>query len=90
MAMSVPRGLSVMGKRGDTFGVVFADPPYGRGWVDKTIEQILANNVLSPNGTIVMEHAPDECPSRGLGKLITLKQKTYGDTAISFLGYETL
>ncbi len=90
MAMSVPRGLSLMGKRGETFGVVFADPPYGRGWVDKTIKQILANNVLSPNGTIVMEHAPHEFPSGGQGKLITLRQKTYGDTAISFLGYEKL
>jgi 16S rRNA (guanine966-N2)-methyltransferase len=87
LAMSVPRGLLLMGKSGESFHLIFADPPYGKGWVERTIKGILAHNVLSQDGIIVMEHAPYESLSRDYGTLVTLKQKTHGDTAISFFAY---
>lgn len=90
LAMSVPHGLAFMGQKGESFQVIFADPPYGRGWVEKTISEILAHGILSQDGMIVMEHAPYESLSRNHGKLVTLKQKTYGDTIISFLGFKML
>ncbi len=87
LAMSVPRGLALMGQRGETFQVVFADPPYGRGWVEKTLRRIVGHRVLSHGGLIVLEHASRESPSRGYGELVVLQQKTYGDTTVSFLGF---
>jgi len=90
LAMSVPRGVALMGQRGETFHIIFADPPYGKGWVEKTIRQILAHRILSQDGTIVMEHAPYESPPRDIGELLAIEQRTYGDTAVSFLGFEML
>ncbi|NIO05646.1 MAG: 16S rRNA (guanine(966)-N(2))-methyltransferase RsmD [Proteobacteria bacterium] len=89
MAMPVTRGLRLMGQRGESFGVIFADPPYGRGCVEKTIRVILKFSILSLNGVIVMEHAPYESPERDQGELITLTQRRYGDTTISFFGFGT-
>lgn len=90
LAMSVPHGLTLMGQRGKSFQIIFADPPYGRGWVEKTIREILAHRVLSEDGMVVMEHAPYEIPMRDHGKLVTLRQETYGETTISFFSFETL
>jgi 16S rRNA (guanine(966)-N(2))-methyltransferase RsmD len=90
LAMSVPRGLSLMRQRRKSFHIIFADPPYGKGWVEKTIRQILANSVLSGDGMVVMEHASYESPTRDHGELVTVRQETYGDTTISFLGFNRL
>lgn len=87
LAMPVSRGLTLMGQRGESFSVIFADPPYGRGWVDKTVQEILAHRVLSKEGVIVIEHASSESPHGDQGELATLKQKTYGDTTVSFFGF---
>ena len=90
MAMGMSHGLTLLGQRGESFQVIFADPPYGSGWVEKTIREILTHRVLCQDGLIVMEHAPYESPSKGLGRLVTLRQRTYGDTTISFLGFKKL
>ncbi|NIQ38249.1 MAG: 16S rRNA (guanine(966)-N(2))-methyltransferase RsmD [Proteobacteria bacterium] len=87
MAMSVSRSLSLIGRKGESFQVIFADPPYGRGWVDKTVQEILGQGILSEGGMVVIEHAPSESPSTGNGRMAVLKRKKYGDTAISFLGF---
>lgn len=88
LAMPVPQGLTFMGHRGESFHVIFADPPYGKGWVEPTIEGILTHRVLCVDGMIVIEHAPAESPSRDHGTLLTLRQKRFGETVISFLGFE--
>ena len=90
LPMPVSRGLTLMGQRGETFHIIFADPPYGRGWVEKTIGQILVNKIFSRNGTVIIEHTPHEPLPRKIGKLVITEQRTYGDTAISFLRYEML
>jgi 16S rRNA (guanine(966)-N(2))-methyltransferase RsmD len=87
MAMSVSRSLSLIGRKGESFQVIFADPPYRRGWVEKTVEEILGHGILSEDGMVVIEHAPSESPGTGNGRVVILKQKKYGDTAISFLGF---
>lgn len=85
LPVSVSRGLAILGQREESFPVIFVDPPYGRGWVEKTIRQILAHGVLAEDGTVVLEHTLDESPSRVEGPLTTLRQERYGETAVSFL-----
>jgi len=88
LAMPVPQALSLMGQRREPFQVIFADPPYGKGLVEKTVREILRYGVLSQDGIIVMEHAVHEPPCKDHGNLVMLRQKTYGQTTISFLGFE--
>ena len=87
LGMSAPRGIALMGQREKPFDIIFADPPYGKGWVEKTMRQILAHRVVSGDGMIVMEHAPYESPVRDHGELAIVRQETYGDTAITFFGF---
>jgi 16S rRNA (guanine(966)-N(2))-methyltransferase RsmD len=89
LAVPVSRGLALLGEKGESFQVIFADPPYDRGWVEKTVQEIVDRRLLSREGMIVMEHAPSESPRGDQRGLIILRQKTYGDTTVSFLGFVT-
>jgi 16S rRNA (guanine966-N2)-methyltransferase len=88
LPMSVPHGLTLMGQRRQFFHLIFADPPYDRGWVERTIGQILIHRVLTEDGLVVIEHGPNESPAQRHGKLAILRQKTYGETTITFLGFK--
>ena len=87
LAVSVPRGLAYLGRRGECFHVIFADPPYDKGWVRRTINHILSHEVLSRDGIIVIEHSPNESLHETQEGLTTLRQEVYGDTSVSFLGF---
>jgi 16S rRNA (guanine(966)-N(2))-methyltransferase RsmD len=89
LAMSVPSGLGVIGQRGESFHIIFADPPYGKGWVEKTIRHILAHNLLSEDGVLVVEHTLGEAFLRDHGELSFLRQEAYGEATVSFFGFRT-
>lgn len=40
----------------DTFDVIFLDPPYGSGMLEKALESITAIDIVSENGIIVCEN----------------------------------
>ncbi|MDH4211334.1 MAG: 16S rRNA (guanine(966)-N(2))-methyltransferase RsmD [candidate division WOR-3 bacterium] len=66
------------------FGVIFADPPYNRNYVQLTLEEIAGYDLLARGGMIVIEHSPLEeftIPDT----LEMVKEKKYGDTAVSFI-----
>jgi 16S rRNA (guanine966-N2)-methyltransferase len=89
LGMEVQRALKLLGRRGESFQVIFADPPYGRGWADRTLKEIANQGILSQEGLIVMEHAAHEPLAGDLGELTILEQKKYGETVVSFLGMKT-
>ena len=73
------------GIRGRRFDVIFLDPPYNKNYVEKTIKLISQYNLLKENGIIVAEHCPEEefeIPEN----LLRIKEKLYGDTAVTFMG----
>ena len=39
------------------FDIIFADPPYDLPDIEKIVENVFANNLLNPNGWLIMEHA---------------------------------
>jgi 16S rRNA (guanine966-N2)-methyltransferase len=68
------------------FGVIFADPPYNRNYVQRTLEEIAGYNLLARGGMVVIEHSPLEeftVPDT----LEKIKEKKYGDTTVSFIGH---
>lgn len=52
------------------FDVILMDPPYERKLVNKTIDQIFANNLLTENGRIVIEHSVREIIDSGWNNYI--------------------
>ena len=47
-------GLRLLSGRRQQFDIVFADPPYERGLVDKTLDVLGKSDLVSTNSTLVM------------------------------------
>lgn len=78
---TVPSAIRRLAGKGEIFGLIFMDPPYGKGHVKKTLEAVGA--VCSDDALAVAEHhVKDESPD-----LIKAWKKEsmrrYGDTMIS-------
>ncbi|MHB1126004.1 MAG: 16S rRNA (guanine(966)-N(2))-methyltransferase RsmD [Bacillota bacterium] len=66
------------------FDLIFADPPYQRGWTLPVLERIWQGLLVSPSGLVIMECSSREEPPRVVGGLAVVKYHTYGDTLITY------
>ena len=83
MPMCAITALSVLGKEGKAFDIVFMDPPYGQGLLSKALDAMAVSNILSPEGIVVAEmHIDEEEP--GAGPLVLHDSRTYGQTRLMF------
>ncbi len=67
------------------FDLIFIDPPYNKDFVERSLEEIVLNNVLSKDGVIVLESDFTDFHFEQEG-LNILKQKKYGRTYITVYG----
>lgn len=83
--MDVRRVLPVLASRSSRFDVVFADPPYGMGWVEKmaSLSERLSV-IMSSSGLFVLEHTKREVLEPSLWNGWEISSKTYGETMLSF------
>lgn len=77
-------GLRALNKLKQNFQMIFADPPYLKGFVQRIIDSVAQSEVLEKNGILILEHHKKETFSSPEEKLVALKQKKFGDTVISF------
>ena len=77
-------GLKALNKLNQNFQMIFADPPYLKGFVQRIIDSIVRSMVLEKNGILILEHHKKEAFSFPEKRLVALKQKKFGDTVISF------
>lgn len=71
----------------DTYHLIFMDPPYTKGYVERTLNLIRhLPGLLTKEGIIVIEHAPQERFS--LEGFLLIDKRQYGQTEVSFLGRE--
>ena len=66
------------------FDVIFLDPPYRVGLVEKTLQEVSACGILSISGVIVVEHDVRENAPEQIDTLAMTRQKRYGTTMLSF------
>lgn len=78
------KGIRVTEAQGLRFGGVFLDPPYGEGWVEKTLRQLAASAILEPGAWVVVEHGPQEEGGDAYGHLVLTDRRRYGTTGVSF------
>ncbi len=83
----VLEALSKLQAKGEKFDVIFMDPPYALTNIDEILKKIVACDLISENGYIILE--------RGTNTLVTLpqdlvlwKEKTYKTTTLCFLRKE--
>ncbi|MGV8059610.1 MAG: 16S rRNA (guanine(966)-N(2))-methyltransferase RsmD [Smithellaceae bacterium] len=89
IARDIGAGLCDLFKNKYEFDVVFADPPYCRGLVEKTIKLLKENPVFTEEAVVVIQHSTREDMESLLDEKTILKdQRKYGDNALTFLKME--
>ncbi|KRW97815.1 16S rRNA (guanine(966)-N(2))-methyltransferase RsmD [Paracoccus sp. MKU1] len=68
--------------RGAPYGLVFLDPPYGKGLGERALESALAGGWIAPGGMVVWEESAAPPPVTGLAQI---DQRKYGDTIVTLL-----
>jgi len=84
------QGLRRLGKRGERFDILFADPPYDEDFLPEILRCLEGAELLAENGIIVLQHSVREDPKESLTQtLVMTDQRRYGDTLLSFLKKST-
>ena len=69
---------------GATYDVVFADPPYSKGYSQAVLELVAQYRLLSPRGVMIIEHFYKEEVSEKVGDIRRSRVKNYGQTMMSY------
>ncbi len=78
-------GLKATNKLESSFQIVFADPPYLKGFAQKIVDALAKSGVLEKGGILILERHKKEDLIFPEENLLVLKQKKYGDTVVSYL-----
>lgn len=74
--------------RAQQFDLIYLDPPYvSDDLYTSVLEQIIQFGLLTPEGQMAIEHNPRYWKAQELGDLKINKQKTYGNTVVTFYSY---
>ncbi len=66
------------------FDLIFADPPYEKGFFEKVLHKIIKFNIIKKNGLLMIEHSKRDKFNIELKELELFKILEYGDKKISF------
>lgn len=84
----VVRAVKLLARRGETFDVIFLDPPYEQGWVAITLKAIAEGGLLRQTGVLIAEHSIREELQSRYGALVLYDRRRYGSTLLSFFKRE--
>jgi 16S rRNA (guanine966-N2)-methyltransferase len=89
LSLDAEVALKVLRRRAERVDLVFIDPPYGIGYVDKSLRFINAHDMVSEGGVVVVEHSSAETPADQWESLVLRKRKRHGDTVISIFQWRS-
>ena len=70
------------------FNLVFCDPPYNKGLVEKSLLKLVENDILEDEAIIVVEHSKHEFIPNELLNYEVRRSEKYGETIVSFILYK--
>ncbi len=70
------------------YDMVFMDPPYEKGLIQKTIFLLIKNNLLTENSLIICEYHKNEEINLKEEQIEEIKTKNYGETVIKIYQYK--
>jgi 16S rRNA (guanine966-N2)-methyltransferase len=83
ISQPVERALETLGRRGDRFELIFADPPYAARVVEGVLDGVARHGLLAPGGTVVIEHDKREPAPESHAGFERVDQRRFGDTLVS-------
>jgi 16S rRNA (guanine(966)-N(2))-methyltransferase RsmD len=82
---SVEQGIRRLLRRKEDFDIIFADPPYEKGYGAKTLGLLRRGSLLSRiSGIFVLQHSIREEPEGDQAPLVLERRRRYGETLVSF------
>jgi 16S rRNA (guanine(966)-N(2))-methyltransferase RsmD len=72
---------------GNTYNVIFIDPPYGQGLAEQTLARVEQYKLLSEDGILCAETGVDETLPEAVGQLQQIERRRYGSVVISLYGH---
>lgn len=78
------RAIRWLGGQGDTFAVVFSDPPYAAEAGESTLRALADAGLVAANGRVIIEHDKRELLPERVGPLERVDERRFGDTTVSF------
>ncbi|OON89937.1 MULTISPECIES: RsmD family RNA methyltransferase [unclassified Pyramidobacter] len=86
LCMDVRRALNWLEKRGLSFDVIFADPPYEMKWMSELPRLLGAHaGLLKPGGTVILERAGREPLDLDDSPWELADERRYGVSVLDFL-----
>ena len=70
------------------YDLIFVDPPYAKGFSEKTLATIIQGGWLADNGVVVLEESA-KIIIADISGFVALNMREYGDTQIVFYGLST-
>ena len=80
----VLRELPALYRAGERFDIVFLDPPYEAGLVDRTLEALGGGGLLLSEGLVVAQHFTKRAPAAAIGALAMFRTRRFGETTLTF------
>ena len=81
----VDRALRLLKAKEECFDLIFMDPPYEKGLIQKTMETLCAERIYHADSILLVEHNRRESLPDLSGSWSLLRQRKIGDTVLSFL-----
>ena len=88
LPMRADKALHLLKKEGITFDLVYLDPPYARQENDRVIRWLAENNMMNPEGRIVIESLKEDSFTKDFGHIKYYKEAVYGISRITYLKNE--
>lgn len=85
LPIDASRAVRVLKQGGKTFDVIFMDPPYEKGLIEKTLLRLSSHPVYHRDSLLVVEHHRREALPPILHGWNLVRQRQMGETVISFL-----
>lgn len=76
-------GLDKLKHKNVKAGLIFLDPPYDNENIVLTLHKISADELLSKDGVLVLEHEKDYSIPNRVGNLVRWRKQEYGSTIVT-------
>jgi len=78
------RALGMLAAQEERFDLVFLDPPYGAGLVEKTLARLGEGPLTAPAAIVVAQHFTKQPPPDAVGILGAFRARRFGETTLTF------
>ncbi len=79
------RAIGILRQRGKTFDLIFMDPPYEQGLIERTLSKLNSRPIFHEDSIVVVEHHRREPLSSAAKGWNLIRERQIGETVISIL-----